>query len=165
MIRCRVFRSMLVSVRCVSIKEKLKGYKFPELKPEDCEQKYISGWGPGGQKVNTAQNAVQLRHIPTGLVVKVTTVVTRLLDTGTSNGFQTHILQVHESRLLPKNIDIAFERMKHVLDRHINGDNCYEEQYKRMQREKEAKAKKKREMQRKLRKELEEDAKEPASEP
>ncbi|EPB74899.1 hypothetical protein ANCCEY_06015 [Ancylostoma ceylanicum] len=103
-------------------------------------QKYISGWGPGGQKVNTAQNAVQLRHIPTGLVVKV-----------------------HESRLLPKNIDIAFERMKHVLDRHVNGDNCYEEQYKRLQREKEAKAKKKREMQRKMRKELEEDAKKPAS--
>ncbi|EYC42514.1 hypothetical protein Y032_0528g2974 [Ancylostoma ceylanicum] len=140
MIRCRMFRSVVVSVRCVSVKEKLKGYKFPELRPEDCEQKYISGWGPGGQKVNTAQNAVQLRHIPTGLVVKV-----------------------HESRLLPKNIDIAFERMKHVLDRHVNGDNCYEEQYKRLQREKEAKAKKKREMQRKMRKELEEDAKKPAS--
>ncbi|RCN27104.1 hypothetical protein ANCCAN_27163 [Ancylostoma caninum] len=139
MIRCRMYRSILGSVRCVSIKEKLKDYKFPELKPEDCEQKYISGWGPGGQKVNTAQNAVQLRHIPTGLVVKV-----------------------HESRLLPKNIDIAFERLKHVLDRHVNGDNCYEEQYKRLQREKEAKVKKKREMQRKLRKQLEEDAKEPA---
>ncbi|KHJ88302.1 hypothetical protein OESDEN_11907 [Oesophagostomum dentatum] len=130
--------AFLMSIRRISIKEKLKGYKFPELKTEDCEQKYISGWGPGGQKVNTAQNAVQLRHIPTGLVVKV-----------------------HESRLLPKNIDIAFERMKFLLDRHINGDNCYEEQYKRLQREKEIKAKKKREMQRKLKKEFEEDAKEP----
>ncbi|KAK6741078.1 hypothetical protein RB195_009124 [Necator americanus] len=131
MARYRVSPAFLISVRHVSIKEKLKGYKFPELKPEDCEQKYISGWGPGGQKVNTAQNAVQLRHLPTGLVVKV-----------------------HESRLLPKNIDIAFERLKHVLDRHLNGDNCYEEQYKRLQREKEAKAKKKREMQRKLREEF-----------
>ena len=34
--------------------------------------------------------------------------------------------QVHESRLLPKNVDIAFERMKHAVDRHYNGDDCYE---------------------------------------
>ena len=50
-------------------------------------QKYISGWGPGGQCVNTSQNAVMLKHIPTGIVVKV-----------------------HDSRLLQKNIQIAFER-------------------------------------------------------
>ncbi|WKX99998.1 hypothetical protein Q1695_014682 [Nippostrongylus brasiliensis] len=128
MLLSRRLPAFLASVRHVSIKEKLKGYKFPELKTEDCEQKYISGWGPGGQKVNTAQNAVQLRHLPTGLVIKV-----------------------HESRLLSKNIDIAFERMKHLLDRHINGDDCYEEQYKRLQREKEAKANRKRELQRKKR--------------
>ncbi|VDN31669.1 unnamed protein product [Cylicostephanus goldi] len=133
MVICRVPPALFLSVRRVSIKEKLKGYKFPELKAEDCEQKYISGWGPGGQKVNTAQNAVQLRHLPTGLVVKV-----------------------HESRLLPKNIEIAFERMKFALDRHINGENCYEEQYKKLQREKEMKAKKKRETQRNLRKKFEE---------
>ncbi|KAE9417076.1 hypothetical protein Angca_006459, partial [Angiostrongylus cantonensis] len=119
------------SLRCISIKEKLKDYEFPELKKEDCEQKYISGWGPGGQKVNTAQNAVQLRHLPTGLVVKV-----------------------HESRLLSKNIEIAFERMKHALDRHLNGDNCYEEQYKKLQRDKEARTNRKRESQRLKRKEL-----------
>ncbi|EGT37867.1 hypothetical protein CAEBREN_16253 [Caenorhabditis brenneri] len=97
-----MFRRMMATP-----KQKLKNYKFPEVRKEDCEQKYISGWGPGGQKVNTAQNAVQLTHIPTGTVVKV-----------------------HESRLLPKNIDIAFERMKFVLDRQINGENCYEEQLK-----------------------------------
>ncbi|KAK6034064.1 hypothetical protein COOONC_28424 [Cooperia oncophora] len=105
MLRSRQFTCAFITVRHASIKEKLKNYKFPELKKEDCEQKYISGWGPGGQKVNTAQNAVQLRHLPTGLVVKV-----------------------HESRLLPKNIEIAFERLKHALDRHINGDECYEAQ-------------------------------------
>ncbi|PIO59888.1 nicotinate phosphoribosyltransferase, (NAPRTase) family, partial [Teladorsagia circumcincta] len=101
-------------------------------KKEACMLKYISGWGPGGQKVNTAQNAVQLRHLPTGLVVKV-----------------------HESRLLPKNIEIAFERMKYALDRHVNGDECYEEQFKRLQREKEAKANRKRELHRRKRKEAE----------
>ncbi|CAP24377.1 Protein CBG03485 [Caenorhabditis briggsae] len=118
-------------------RQKLKGYKFPEVKKDDCEQKYISGWGPGGQKVNTAQNAVQLTHRPTGTVVKV-----------------------HESRLLPKNIEIAFERMKVVLDRQINGDNCYEEQLKRLQQAKEVKANKKRDQARKekkvFKKELEE---------
>lgn len=113
--------------------------------------------------MNTAQNAVQLRHIPTGLVVKVSAVLIGEPDLAITNELQILFFQVHESRLLPKNIDIAFERLKLVLDRHINGDNCYEEQYKRLQREKEAKAKKKRESQRKLRKEFEEDAKEPGS--
>nr|CDJ88005.1 Class I peptide chain release factor domain containing protein [Haemonchus contortus] len=132
MLRKQNATCILTSIRHVSIKEKLKNYKFPELKKDDCEQKFISGWGPGGQKVNTAQNAVQLRHKPTGLVVKV-----------------------HESRLLPKNIEIAYERLKYALDRHVNGDECYEEQYKRLQREKEAKAKRKRELHRRQRSEAE----------
>ncbi|VDO24746.1 unnamed protein product [Haemonchus placei] len=71
MLRKQNATCILTSIRHVSIKEKLKNYKFPEIKKDDCEQKFISGWGPGGQKVNTAQNAVQLRHKPTGLVVKV----------------------------------------------------------------------------------------------
>ncbi|KAK6029181.1 hypothetical protein OSTOST_04712 [Ostertagia ostertagi] len=66
------------------------------------------------------------------------------------------VVKVHESRLLPKNIEIAFERMKFALDRHVNGDECYEEQFKRLQREKEAKANRKRELHRKKRKEAEE---------
>ncbi|PAV89698.1 hypothetical protein WR25_16714 [Diploscapter pachys] len=111
------YNLITVSLRYASVKQKLKGYKFPEIRKEDCEQKFISGWGPGGQKVNKAENAVQLRHIPTGIVLKV-----------------------HESRLQIKNIEIAYERMKFAVDRHLNGDDCYEEQYRRMQKEKEAKA-------------------------
>uniref|UniRef100_A0A1I7WMD8 RF_PROK_I domain-containing protein n=1 Tax=Heterorhabditis bacteriophora TaxID=37862 RepID=A0A1I7WMD8_HETBA len=126
MLFCLLPKQIRPTSRWISIKEKLSGYKFPEIQKDDCEQKYISGWGPGGQKVNTSQNAVQLKHIPTGVVV-------------------------HESRLLHKNIDIAFERMKHMVDRHLNGENCYEEQYKRLQREKEIKAKRKRDKQRALR--------------
>ncbi|GMR48574.1 hypothetical protein PMAYCL1PPCAC_18769 [Pristionchus mayeri] len=137
----RGLRVLFSQIRTKTTKEKLKGYQFPEIRKEDCEQKFISGWGPGGQKVNTAQNAVQLRHIPTGIVLKV-----------------------HEDRLLPKNIEIAFDRMKFAVDRHLNGDNCYEEQYKRLQKIKEDKAKanraKKREMKAQLKEEgMEEEGK------
>ncbi|CAJ0573723.1 unnamed protein product, partial [Mesorhabditis spiculigera] len=121
-------------LRFVSVKTKLKDYKFPEIRNEDCEQHYMSGWGPGGQKVNTAQNAVQMRHIPTGIIVKI-----------------------HESRLLSKNVEIAFERIKHAVDRHLNGDNCYEEQYKRLLKEKGDKAKKSRDKHRKLKEEYQQE--------
>uniref|UniRef100_A0AC35TZN9 RF_PROK_I domain-containing protein n=1 Tax=Rhabditophanes sp. KR3021 TaxID=114890 RepID=A0AC35TZN9_9BILA len=81
----------------------------------------INGWGPGGSRVNAIKNAVFLRHKETGLHVKV-----------------------HESRLLPDNIDIAFERLKHVLDRHLNGDACYDEQLKELERIREDRNKSKR---------------------
>lgn len=64
-------RVVWLSVRHVSSKVKLKGYVFPKLEASDIEQSYVSGWGPGGQKVNTSVNAVQLKHIPTNIVVKV----------------------------------------------------------------------------------------------
>ncbi|GMT24706.1 hypothetical protein PFISCL1PPCAC_16003, partial [Pristionchus fissidentatus] len=133
----KLLRVCLTQMRTKTTKEKMKSYQFPEIRKEDCEQKFISGWGPGGQKVNTAQNAVQLRHLPTGIVLKV-----------------------HESRLLPKNIEIAFERMKFAVDRHLNGDDCYEEQYKRLQKVKEDKAKAAREKKREIKAELREEEKE-----
>uniref|UniRef100_A0A915A4W9 Prokaryotic-type class I peptide chain release factors domain-containing protein n=1 Tax=Parascaris univalens TaxID=6257 RepID=A0A915A4W9_PARUN len=97
----------------------------------DVLQKFISGWGPGGQKVNTAQNAVMLKHIPTGIVVKV-----------------------HESRLLSKNIEIAYERLKYALDRYVNKENCYEEQLKKLERAREEKLKRKRAALRQMKREL-----------
>ena len=36
----------------------------------DIEEKFISGGGKGGQKINKSTNTVQLKHIPTGLIVK-----------------------------------------------------------------------------------------------
>ncbi|TMS38171.1 hypothetical protein L596_004951 [Steinernema carpocapsae] len=115
----------------ITTKQKLKDYVFLEIRNEDCEQKFISGWGPGGQKVNTAQNAVMLRHLPTGIVLKV-----------------------HESRLLSKNVEIAFERMKFAVDRHFNGDYCYEEQFKRMEKERETRNKLKRQKHREMKQQL-----------
>ena len=56
-------------MRTYSIKR--KDYKFPELKPEDLEEHFVQGSGPGGQAVNKTRNNVVLKHLPTGIVVKV----------------------------------------------------------------------------------------------
>ncbi len=36
----------------------------------DIEEKFVHGGGRGGQKLNKATNAVQLRHMPTGTTIK-----------------------------------------------------------------------------------------------
>ncbi|KAJ2970164.1 hypothetical protein NUW58_g9779 [Xylaria curta] len=45
----------------------------PRPKPppeEEIEESFLKGSGPGGQKINKTNSAVQLKHTPTGLVVK-----------------------------------------------------------------------------------------------
>ncbi|KAM3512265.1 hypothetical protein MY11210_004112 [Beauveria gryllotalpidicola] len=36
----------------------------------ELEESFLKGSGPGGQKINKTNSAVQLKHIPTGIVVK-----------------------------------------------------------------------------------------------
>ncbi|MBU1683052.1 peptide chain release factor-like protein [Patescibacteria group bacterium] len=36
----------------------------------DIEEKFIHGGGHGGQKINKSSNTVQLKHLPTGTIVK-----------------------------------------------------------------------------------------------
>ncbi|EME86423.1 uncharacterized protein MYCFIDRAFT_162030, partial [Pseudocercospora fijiensis CIRAD86] len=36
----------------------------------DIEESFLKGTGPGGQKINKTSSAVQLKHLPTGIVVK-----------------------------------------------------------------------------------------------
>lgn len=36
----------------------------------DIDEKFVRGSGHGGQKINKTNNAVQLRHVPTGIMVK-----------------------------------------------------------------------------------------------
>jgi protein subunit release factor B len=42
----------------------------PKLPETEIDEVFLKGSGPGGQKINKTNSAVQLRHIPTGVVVK-----------------------------------------------------------------------------------------------
>lgn len=44
----------------------------PRIKPDenDITESFLKGTGPGGQKINKTSSAVQLKHLPTGIVVK-----------------------------------------------------------------------------------------------
>jgi protein subunit release factor B len=41
------------------------------VKPEDLVEKFIRAGGPGGQNVNKTSTAVYLKHVPSGIEVKV----------------------------------------------------------------------------------------------
>ena len=36
----------------------------------DIDEKFVHGGGRGGQKINKSSNVVQLKHLPTGIIVK-----------------------------------------------------------------------------------------------
>lgn len=42
----------------------------PVIPESDIIESFLKGSGPGGQKINKTSSAVQLKHLPTGLVVK-----------------------------------------------------------------------------------------------
>lgn len=43
----------------------------PLLDEDEFTEAFLKGSGPGGQKINKTSSAVQLKHIPTGIVLKV----------------------------------------------------------------------------------------------
>lgn len=42
-----------------------------KLNEADLEESFVKGGGPGGQAVNKTNNAVWVRHVPSGIQVKV----------------------------------------------------------------------------------------------
>jgi len=42
----------------------------PVILDQDIQETFLKGSGPGGQKINKTSSAVQLKHLPTGIVVK-----------------------------------------------------------------------------------------------
>ncbi|KXT14435.1 hypothetical protein AC579_8377 [Pseudocercospora musae] len=59
--------------RTFSVQQVLQEKPLPPrmVIPEtDIEESFLKGTGPGGQKINKTSSAVQLKHLPTGIVVK-----------------------------------------------------------------------------------------------
>ena len=60
--------SYLTSVRLLPL---LRLYHTVLINDDDLEEKFVKGWGKGGQKVNKTSNCVELKHKPSGMIVKV----------------------------------------------------------------------------------------------
>jgi len=88
---------------------KIDRSKVPKLFNEDIEEKYIKGWGPGGQAVNKTTNAVFLKHLPTGVWIKC-----------------------HESRSLERNRKMARTMLIDKLDEKLNGEDSVSKQEQRI---------------------------------
>jgi len=50
------------------IADRLRALGVP---PDEVEERFIRGSGPGGQKINKTASTVQLRHLPTGVEVRI----------------------------------------------------------------------------------------------
>lgn len=61
------------TTRCLTTSAILSEKALPprrKLIETEIEENFLKGSGPGGQKINKTSSAVQLKHLPTGIVVK-----------------------------------------------------------------------------------------------
>lgn len=66
-----LLRSRPVGLPSVLTAGKKELLDLPVLNEDDLEEQFVRGSGPGGQATNKTSNCVVLRHIPSGIVVKV----------------------------------------------------------------------------------------------
>uniref|UniRef100_U6CQK4 Chromosome 12 open reading frame 65 n=1 Tax=Neovison vison TaxID=452646 RepID=U6CQK4_NEOVI len=59
------------AVTVVQVAGKKDRPALPPLEERDLEEQFVKGHGPGGQATNKTSNCVVLRHVPSGIVVKV----------------------------------------------------------------------------------------------
>lgn len=59
---------------CVLAASKKGLVDLPVLNEDDLVEQFVRGSGPGGQATNKTSNCVVLKHIPSGIVVKVNVV-------------------------------------------------------------------------------------------
>lgn len=67
-ILCHVQRPQPFTTTCISLAKQLPPRRV--ILDEEIEENFLKGSGPGGQKINKTSSAVQLKHLPTGIVVK-----------------------------------------------------------------------------------------------
>lgn len=68
---------------------------LPVLNEDDLEEQFVRGSGPGGQATNKTSNCVVLKHIPSGIVVKV-----NILTLICSGSIQTNMHYLARIRVL-----------------------------------------------------------------
>lgn len=66
-----LLRSLPPGLPCVLAAGKKELTDLPVLSEDELEEQFVRGSGPGGQATNKTSNCVVLRHIPSGIVVKV----------------------------------------------------------------------------------------------
>ena len=72
-IRANTFKSVFRTARSFTVCQQLQDKPLPPrrvIAETDLSESFLKGSGPGGQKINKTSSAVQLKHIPTGIVVK-----------------------------------------------------------------------------------------------
>ncbi|XP_011300477.1 probable peptide chain release factor C12orf65, mitochondrial isoform X3 [Fopius arisanus] len=102
-------RFLIVQLRFKSLKKFLDFSRVPKLNENDLEEQYVRGSGPGGQATNKTNNAVVLKHKPSGIVVKC-----------------------HQSRSLWDNKKTAREILVMRLDSKLNGEFSIENQERKL---------------------------------